>query len=96
MGKGGGLEMALTSVISSLNENHAKSCPMHKYKDQGAGPIRKMPIQAKHDASIAKRSPAPDLLSFAEIRLEISSMLVERMVGHCSYILVRRDPCGSQ
>lgn len=50
----------------------------------GNGTDFKLSVPAKHDVSLAKGSAAPDFVSFAKVWLEISTMLVERMVSDCS------------
>ena len=55
----------------------------------GNGTDFKLSVPAKHDARIAKGSAAPDFVSFAKVWLEISTMLVERMVDDCSQPGVR-------
>lgn len=55
----------------------------------GNGTGFKLSVPAKHDASIAKRSAAPEFVSFAKVWLEISTMLVEGIVGDSSRLSVR-------
>ena len=43
-----------------------------------------VPIPAKHDGRIPKRSAARGLLSPAEFQVEISLLLVESVAGDCS------------
>lgn len=55
----------------------------------------KLSETASNDASIANESPVPNLFSFAEVWLKVSTMLFKRIVGDYSQIGAQWDSFGS-
>lgn len=66
------------SILLSIRIARHPVRPMNTKTREWVG-FEAVPVPAKHDGRIPKRCAAPGLLSPAEVRLEIGSLLIESM-----------------